>query len=193
MEVHLRSGILRLSVAASALSLAVGAGCAGKKPAPKRVEVDPVRERAWEVEKPMPGDRSVRREVPQPPFDDVPLVTQRPPEQRAYVEAYEAVGGLNLDLHYSMDWDLFLRIGQRYPDRFVHIPEPLSMFRVHPDSKSVSKREEIRQENRFVRGQFTTDPRWWRKTKETYYLARVEWKYLTERGRLILKKDSSKA
>ncbi|HZN67794.1 MAG TPA: hypothetical protein VFB66_21080 [Tepidisphaeraceae bacterium] len=92
MEVHLRSGILRLSVAASALSLAVGAGCAGKKPAPKRVEVDPVRERAWEVEKPMPGDRSVRREVPQPPFDDVPLVTQRPPEQRAYVEAYEAVG-----------------------------------------------------------------------------------------------------
>ena len=108
-------------------------------------------------------------------------------------EAYEAVGGLNLDLHYSMDWDLFLRIGQRYPDRFVHIPEPLSMFRVHPESKSVSKREEVRQENRFVRGQFTKDPRWWRKIKDKYYLARVEWKYLTERGRLILKKDRAKA
>jgi glycosyltransferase involved in cell wall biosynthesis len=108
-------------------------------------------------------------------------------------EVYEEVGGLNLDLHYSMDWDLFLRIGRRYPDRFVHIPEPLSTFRVHADSKSVSKREAFRKENRFVRGQFTGDPRWRRKLKEKFHLARVEWKYLTERGTLILKKDRTKA
>ncbi len=108
-------------------------------------------------------------------------------------EVYETVGGLNLDLHYSMDWDLFLRIGQRYPGLIVHLPEPLSTFRVHAESKSVSKREAFRQENRFVREQFTRDPRWLRKMKEKLYLAKIEWKYLTERGHLVLKKDRSKA
>jgi hypothetical protein len=108
-------------------------------------------------------------------------------------EVYEEVGGLNLDLHYSMDWDFFLRVGQRHPHRFVHIPEPLSTFRVHAVSKSVSQREGFRKENRFVRGQFTGDPRWRRKIKEKFYLGMVEWKYLTERGKLMLKKDHSKA
>jgi hypothetical protein len=30
--------------------------------------------------------------LPAPPYNDAPLVSQRPPEQRAFVEAYEAVG-----------------------------------------------------------------------------------------------------
>jgi len=108
-------------------------------------------------------------------------------------EVYEEAGGLNLDLHYAMDWDLFLRIGKRHPERFIHLSVPLSTFRVHPESKSVSKREAFRKENQFVRGQFTSDPRWRRKLKEKLYLAKIEWKYLTERGRLVLKKDRSKA
>lgn len=108
-------------------------------------------------------------------------------------EAYEAVGGLNLDLHYAMDWDLFLRIGKRYPQQFVHLPVPLSTFRVHPESKSVSKRAPFSKEIRFVQGQFCSDPRWWRKLKEKLYLLKIEWMYLTERGILILKKDQSKA
>ncbi len=108
-------------------------------------------------------------------------------------EAYEEIGGLNLDLHYAMDWDLFLRIGQRHPHKFVHIREPLSTFRVHPESKSVSKRTAFSKEIRFVQGQFMNDPRWRRKIKEKLYLLKIEWMYLTERGTLILKKDKSKA
>src|SRR4051794_8488523 len=33
-----------------------------------------------------------RGELPPPPFDDAALVTQTPPEQRAYLKAYESVG-----------------------------------------------------------------------------------------------------
>jgi hypothetical protein len=45
----------------------------------------------YDEDKPLP-DQGRRSQVPAPPFDDVPLVNQRPPEQRAFVEAYEAVG-----------------------------------------------------------------------------------------------------
>src|SRR3712207_8022554 len=49
----------------------------------------PLRER--DEYKPLP-DRARGSQVPPPPYDDVPLVNQRPPEQRAFVEAYEGVG-----------------------------------------------------------------------------------------------------
>jgi hypothetical protein len=98
LEVRLRSTILRLSVArlsvaASAVVLALGAGvgCGSPNRRPERVPVPPVRERDWEDEKPLPG-RSQGADIPPPPFYDEPLVNQRPPEQRAFVEAYEAVG-----------------------------------------------------------------------------------------------------
>jgi hypothetical protein len=80
-----------------AAGAAAGAGCA-QNPAPEQhtgrvvepVKV-PVRER--EPEKPLPSRvQAPESEIPPPPFDDVPLVNQRPPEQRAFVEAYEAVG-----------------------------------------------------------------------------------------------------
>ena len=67
---------------------AIGAGCAKKAPRPlpppeRPIQV-PVRER--DEDKPMPS------RLPAPPYSDPPLVSQRPPEQRAFVEAYEAVG-----------------------------------------------------------------------------------------------------
>lgn len=65
-------------------------------PAPRRVAVPP-RDDAGavgplheqEAMKPLP--KPTRENLPRP-YDDVPLVTQKPPEERAYVEAYERVG-----------------------------------------------------------------------------------------------------
>ena len=80
--------------------MGVGVGCgskggAGPHEAAPRVDVPP---RNWEPPlrerepvKPLP-EPEYRSDVPLPPFDDVPLVGQRPPEQKAFVDAYEAVG-----------------------------------------------------------------------------------------------------
>lgn len=49
-------------------------------------------------------------------------------------DAYEAVGGIDPEFSFSMDFDLFLRLGMQFPA--VHIPAPQSVFRVHGESKS---------------------------------------------------------
>jgi glycosyltransferase involved in cell wall biosynthesis len=48
--------------------------------------------------------------------------------------ALDDVGLLDEDLHYSMDWDLFIRIGKRYPIGYV--PEYLGCLREYPEAKS---------------------------------------------------------
>ena len=45
-------------------------------------------------------------------------------------------GGLNLDLRYTMDYDLWLRICKKY--RVAYIPEILSAYRLHEESKTIS-------------------------------------------------------
>jgi hypothetical protein len=71
-------------------------GCRDNTPPPPRVPV-PVPEsdrraamREYEEMKPLPPPRA--DEGPRPPFYDEPLVSQRPPEQRAFVDAYTRVG-----------------------------------------------------------------------------------------------------
>lgn len=49
-------------------------------------------------------------------------------------QAWEAVGGLNEELHYAMDWDILIRISQRYP--VVTINEFLSVSREHDETKT---------------------------------------------------------
>ena len=49
--------------------------------------------------------------------------------------ALDAVGMLDQDLHYAMDYDLWIRIGLRFP--IVRVPQTLAAFRVHTRSKSV--------------------------------------------------------
>jgi len=49
-------------------------------------------------------------------------------------QALEAVGDLDEDLHWCMDWDLWIRIGRRLPVR--HVPVPLAQVRIHPDTKT---------------------------------------------------------
>ena len=58
---------------------------------PDRARGNPNATFEHQADKPMPSDHA-ESDIPAPPFDDVPLVNQRPPEQHAFVEAYNRVG-----------------------------------------------------------------------------------------------------
>jgi len=58
-------------------------------------------------------------------------------------EAFEAVGCLDESLHFAMDYDLWIRLGKRFPCRYL--PRFLSRYRLHEASKTV--RDEVLQEN----------------------------------------------
>lgn len=51
-------------------------------------------------------------------------------------DVFEAVGRLDETLHFAMDFDLWLRIGKRFPCRYL--PGFLSNYRLHDSSKTVS-------------------------------------------------------
>jgi glycosyltransferase involved in cell wall biosynthesis len=50
--------------------------------------------------------------------------------------AYDAVGGLDADLHWTMDYDLWLRLVQRSPAR--HLDQTLARVRCTPTTKTAS-------------------------------------------------------
>jgi len=89
-----RSAVKRAIPGSVLIALALAVGCQPAPP-PPRVPVPAddrgahVRER--EEMRPLPSN-SYDDPTVGPPFDDVPLVSQRPPEQRAFVEAYRNVG-----------------------------------------------------------------------------------------------------
>ncbi|MGB7630567.1 MAG: hypothetical protein WBM29_05730, partial [Candidatus Deferrimicrobium sp.] len=56
-------------------------------------------------------------------------------------EAWDAVGGLNEDLHYAMDHDLWIRMARRFP--LVYLPEPLATYRLHGESKTGAARHAV--------------------------------------------------
>lgn len=58
-------------------------------------------------------------------------------------DVFETVGGLDESLHFAMDYDLWIRIGQRFSCRFI--PRFLSMYRLHDASKTI--RDEALREN----------------------------------------------
>lgn len=49
-------------------------------------------------------------------------------------DAYEAVGGLDETLHMTMDYDLWLRIGKRFPVH--HVDDVWGIQRLHPEAKT---------------------------------------------------------
>jgi hypothetical protein len=51
-------------------------------------------------------------------------------------DAFHAVGGLDASLHFAMDYDLWIRIGKRYP--CSHISRLLATYRLHNSSKTIS-------------------------------------------------------
>jgi glycosyltransferase involved in cell wall biosynthesis len=58
-------------------------------------------------------------------------------------KAYRAVGGLDENLHYHLDYDFFLRLSYRF--RSMYVPVCVGVFRRYPDQKS-----EPRQRERFI-------------------------------------------
>lgn len=58
-------------------------------------------------------------------------------------DVFESVGGLDASLHFAMDYDLWIRIGKRFPCRYL--PRLMSKYRLHEASKTV--REDALQEN----------------------------------------------
>lgn len=50
--------------------------------------------------------------------------------------ALTEVGGLDMDLHYVMDYDLWIRLARRFD--FRYLPEFLSTYRLHEESKTIS-------------------------------------------------------
>ncbi len=51
-------------------------------------------------------------------------------------EVFFDVGGIDLELHYSMDYDLWVRIVKKYSVKYL--PDFLSTYRLHMESKTVS-------------------------------------------------------
>jgi glycosyltransferase involved in cell wall biosynthesis len=60
-------------------------------------------------------------------------------------EAVETVGWLDPALHFSFDYDLWIRLSQNYP--FVADPERMALSRMHRDNKTLGRRRQVFQEN----------------------------------------------
>ena len=58
-------------------------------------------------------------------------------------DVWEAVGGLDTGLQYALDYDLWIRIGKRFPCSYL--PRTLATYRLHESSKTV--REETLYQN----------------------------------------------
>ena len=52
-------------------------------------------------------------------------------------EAFEAVGGLDTSYRYAMDYELWLKLGSRFP--VTHVDAVLGAYRLHPASKTVAE------------------------------------------------------
>lgn len=50
--------------------------------------------------------------------------------------ALDAVGGLDRNLHYVMDYDLWIRLARQF--EFTYLPQYLSNYRLHEESKTIS-------------------------------------------------------
>jgi glycosyltransferase involved in cell wall biosynthesis len=53
-------------------------------------------------------------------------------------EAFEAVGGLDPSYRYAMDYELWLKLGSRFP--VTHVDAVLGAYRLHPTSKTVAEK-----------------------------------------------------
>jgi glycosyltransferase involved in cell wall biosynthesis len=54
---------------------------------------------------------------------------------------FQEVGGLDITLHYCMDYDLWIRLGHRF--RFGYLPEVLARSRLHADAKTLARRRHV--------------------------------------------------
>jgi glycosyltransferase involved in cell wall biosynthesis len=59
-------------------------------------------------------------------------------------EAFQAVGGLDVALHFCMDYDLWIRMGRQR--RIAYLPERLACSRLHADAKTLASRRKVFEE-----------------------------------------------
>ena len=110
---------------------------------------------------------------------------------------YEAVGGLDTSLNYSFDLDFFLQVGWMLRDKphaIRHVHDLVSVFRVHPESKSVSQQSKFIAENALAARKIRGLP-WWKSSwvYRKYQIARTLARYHRERGFIPTRKDTRKA
>jgi glycosyltransferase involved in cell wall biosynthesis len=58
--------------------------------------------------------------------------------------SYDAVGGVDPSLHYTFDYDLWLRLARRH--RFLHLPQILAESRMHSGNKTIGSRRKVLRE-----------------------------------------------
>lgn len=56
-------------------------------------------------------------------------------------KSLDEVGGIDPILHFSMDYDLWIRMGRRH--RFAYLPEVLARSRLHKEAKTLASRGEV--------------------------------------------------
>jgi len=85
-------------------------------------------------------DGTTLKEVAPKPFDlhQQLEVANRVAQPAAFFtrEAFEAVGGLDETYNYAMDYELWLKLGERFP--VAHVEQTLAAFRFHGESKTVA-------------------------------------------------------
>jgi glycosyltransferase involved in cell wall biosynthesis len=100
--------------------------------------------------------------------------------------AYEAVGGVDPQFHYMMDFDLFTRLAARR--RFAKLPAMLACFRIHEDNKTHQWMDVYRREFKVWEGKYGLGRQSMLKRKALYgaYMLpaalRRAWGVLLERG-----------
>jgi glycosyltransferase involved in cell wall biosynthesis len=91
-------------------------------------------------------------------------------------EALDKVGMLDIDLKYSMDLDLWIRIAKNF--EIDYLPEFLSTYRIHPESKTVSQAMAFhKEEAETFRRHFGRAPANW-VYGYVYYLVQSKYPYL---------------
>jgi glycosyltransferase involved in cell wall biosynthesis len=107
---------------------------------------------------------------------------------------YDTSGGLDISLHYAMDYDLFLRMAK--VGLIKHLREPLSVYRLHAKSKTVANAHRFSDENLIVRAKHIPEPalrsRRFR-LKQRLFLMKAVWLFLWQRGVIAIKKEKGKA
>ena len=104
---------------------------------------------------------------------------------------YERVGGLDRNLQYAMDFDLYLRMGPNV--RAIHIPIVLSKYRLHTQSKTVSEANKFRKEWDYARRKILgREKNVLDKVRGYFYLLKAVWRFYVENGEIIFGHDKSK-
>ena len=73
-------------------------------------------------------------------------------------EVLSSVGLFDVENHFGMDYDYWLRVAASYPDRIRYIPRLLAQCRMHPSTKMMASRREFIPETHRIMEKFFARP-----------------------------------